>query len=281
MTTPTPEPTPNPQPAPVPVPTPVVTPAEKKDVLSAEDREAIQKMRLLSRRAFAVGGLSFLAGFGALSWLGSRSESGGLSWPFRKMHEFNESVGRALYSNQHRAPEFDASRVGDLRVNGWVGWMESPPKDWKLEIEIPGSPIKKIALDELKKLPRVESIFEHKCVEGWSQIVKWGGYRFADFLEAFELIPPAGSPLQYLLLTTMDGAYTAALDLPSALHPQALLCDSLNDAPLSDGHGAPIRLVLPVKYGIKNIKWLAKIQFLQEKPSDYWTDRGYDWYAGL
>ena len=97
--------------------------------------------------------------------------------------------------------------------------------------------------------------------------------RFGDFLRAFDLLSPAGSPLQYLLLTTPDGNYSSVIDLPSALHPQTLLCDSMN--------GGPIRLVLPIKYGIKNIKWLADIRFLTAKPTDYWTQRGYDWYAGL
>ncbi len=107
----------------------------------------------------------------------------------------------------------------------------------------------------------------------------WG--RFGDFLRAYDLLPPAGSPPQYLLLTTPDGGYSSALDLPSALHPQTLLCDAMNGVPLTEAHDGPIRLVLPIKYGIMNIKWLADIRFLTTKPTDYWTRRGYDWYAGL
>ena len=153
-------------------------------------------------------------------------------------------------------------------------------RDWKIAGETPGLPVRRIGIEELSKLPRVESVFEFKGIEGWSTIVGWGGYRFGDFLNAFGLVP-TDPALQYLLLSTPDGGYTAALDLPSALHPQAILADRLNGEPLSEGHGAPIRLVLPVKYGVKNIKWLGRIQFLKDRPTDYWTERGYDWYAGL
>ena len=55
----------------------------------------------------------------------------------------------------------------------------------------------------------------------------------------------------------------------------------MNGAPLTPGHGAPLRLVLTVKYGIKNIKWLSRLRFGDDRPADYWAERGYDWYSGL
>ena len=55
----------------------------------------------------------------------------------------------------------------------------------------------------------------------------------------------------------------------------------MNGAPLTPGHGAPLRLVLTVKYGIKNIKWLSHLRFGDDRPADYWAERGYDWYSGL
>jgi DMSO/TMAO reductase YedYZ molybdopterin-dependent catalytic subunit len=55
----------------------------------------------------------------------------------------------------------------------------------------------------------------------------------------------------------------------------------MNGAPLTDEHGAPLRLVIPVKYGIKNIKRIGSIEFTDTRPKDYWAERGYDWYAGL
>jgi DMSO/TMAO reductase YedYZ molybdopterin-dependent catalytic subunit len=81
-------------------------------------------------------------------------------------------------------------------------------------------------------------------------------------------------------LETPGGGYYVGLDLASALHPQTLLCYAMNDAPLTPAHGAPLRLVIPVKYGIKNIKRLGVIRFVHERPGDYWAERGYDWFAG-
>ena len=85
---------------------------------------------------------------------------------------------------------------------------------------------------------------------------------------------------RYVMLSTPDGAYYVGLDIESALHPQTLLCYEMNGQPLTRGHGAPLRLAIPVKYGIKNIKRIGTIRFTDERPADYWAERGYDWYAG-
>jgi DMSO/TMAO reductase YedYZ molybdopterin-dependent catalytic subunit len=82
-------------------------------------------------------------------------------------------------------------------------------------------------------------------------------------------------------LTTPDRGYFVGLDTASALHPQTLLAWELNGAPLTSAHGAPLRLVVPVKYGIKCIKRIGMLAWSAERPADFWAARGYDWYAGL
>jgi DMSO/TMAO reductase YedYZ molybdopterin-dependent catalytic subunit len=134
-------------------------------------------------------------------------------------------------------------------------------------------------------------VTELKCVEGWSQVVHFGGVRFGDFLKTFGLgtrsgraPDPEGNPsdlYRYVSLATPDESYYVGLDLASALHAQTLLCDTMNDEPLTGEHGAPVRLYLTVKYGYKSIKRLGRIRFQDDRPRDYWADRGYDWYAGL
>src|SRR5438445_25196 len=79
---------------------------------------------------------------------------------------------------------------------------------------------------------------------------------------------------------TPDGGYYVGLDMESALHPQTLLCYEMNGQPLTLAHGAPLRLVIPVKYGIKNIKRIGTIRFTNQRPADYWAEQGYDWYSG-
>jgi DMSO/TMAO reductase YedYZ molybdopterin-dependent catalytic subunit len=68
--------------------------------------------------------------------------------------------------------------------------------------------------------------------------------------------------------------------MPSALHPQTLLAYEMNGQPLSPDHGAPLRLVIPVKYGIKHIKRIGTVVFTDRRPADFWANRGYDWHAG-
>jgi DMSO/TMAO reductase YedYZ molybdopterin-dependent catalytic subunit len=80
---------------------------------------------------------------------------------------------------------------------------------------------------------------------------------------------------------TPDREYYVGLDMASALHSQTLLCYEMNDKPLEPQHGAPLRLVIPVKYGIKSLKRIGKIAFSETRPPDYWAERGYDYYAGF
>jgi DMSO/TMAO reductase YedYZ molybdopterin-dependent catalytic subunit len=70
------------------------------------------------------------------------------------------------------------------------------------------------------------------------------------------------------------------LDIHSAIHPQTLLCYEINGEPLSLAHGAPLRLVTPLKYGIKHLKRIGTISFADERPADYWAELGYDWDSG-
>lgn len=148
-----------------------------------------------------------------------------------------------------------------------------------------------LTLDDIRTLPRVEMTTELKCIEGWSTIVNWAGARFADFAARYQ--PPTreggGAPgarerpqelVRYVGLATPDGGYYVGMDMPSALHPQTLLCYEMNGQPLTPEHGAPLRLVTPVKYGIKHIKRIGRITFTDERPGDFWAERGYDWHSG-
>ncbi|MCY7374459.1 MAG: molybdopterin-dependent oxidoreductase [Pyrinomonadaceae bacterium] len=147
-----------------------------------------------------------------------------------------------------------------------------------------------LTLDDIKKLPRVEMTTELKCIEGWSVGVNWAGARLSDFMNHFQPATRDGSApdiankpenlLPYISMVTPDGGYYVGIDMPSAMHPQTLLCYEMNGAPLTMEHGAPLRLVTPTKYGIKQIKRIGRIAFTNERPADYWAERGYDWYAG-
>ena len=146
----------------------------------------------------------------------------------------------------------------------------------------PGTPGLLLTLDDIvPKLPRHELVTQFKCIEGWSQIVHWAGVRMADFLE---LYPPAlvnGREPRYVYVETPDGDYFVGYDLHVCRHPQTLLVTEMMGAPLTQSHGAPLRVHMPTKYGYKQIKRIGLIAYTNEKPDDYWTELGYDWYAGL
>ena len=139
-----------------------------------------------------------------------------------------------------------------------------------------------LTLDDVKQLPHHEMVTEFKCIEGWSEIVHWGGVRLADLITAH---PPAkdaqGRPPKYVYMETPYGDYYCGFNMASCLHPQSLLTMEMSGQPLTQNHGAPLRLHMPIKYGYKQIKRIALIAYTDKKPDDYWTKLGYDWYAGL
>ena len=130
----------------------------------------------------------------------------------------------------------------------------------------------------VRSLPKVEQTYEFKCVEGWSVITNWTGVRLRDFTAKFA---PGSEKAAYVGMMTPDEEYYVGLDMPSALHPQTLLVYEKDGKPLTSPHGAPLRLIIPVKYGIKNMKRIGSITYTNTRPPDYWAEQGYDYYAAL
>jgi len=246
------------------------------------DEAVLREAARRSRRAFILGGAAALAGLGGWRWLVTRPEADHLAWPLRRVLDANGQLAEEYFSNAHLAPVFPVGRAKAPRVNGKVGLKTAlDPAAWRLRVQREAAPgqvahRQELTLADIQALPRVEMTTELKCIEGWSTVVHWAGARFADFVGRYA----PGAALPYVSLATPDGLYYVGLDLPSALHPQTLLCYEMNGQPLTAEHGAPLRLVTPVKYGIKYIKRIGSIAFLTQRPADYWAVRGYDWNAG-
>ncbi|MEP6850549.1 MAG: molybdopterin-dependent oxidoreductase [Acidobacteriota bacterium] len=260
---------------------------------SLDDVEAKRRMRAMSRRGFLIGGAAAVFGYLGYSWL-KDPENAHL---FDKAFKVNENFSQDYFSARHLAPEFPRSMAAEPRYNGDVGLTgEFDPPGWRLQVAGLASPqsfrqytadLNNVAtnesplpgvlltLDDLKMLPRVEMTTELKCIEGWSIIVNWGGVRFSDFAAAFKPLAT-----DYVSLKTPDNAYYVGWDMPSIMHPQTLLAYEMNGAPLTPQHGAPLRIVTTVKYGIKQIKRIGRIEFTNTRPADFWAERGYDWYSG-
>lgn len=257
------------------------------------DTEARRQSRRMTRRSFLTGAVLASAGFTGWSWLRRASPEDGIPWPARRVLRFNESLAAALFSDSRLAPTYDRSRASQPpRVNGGIGLgTRVDPAAWRLRVEDAAGRNLSLSLDDFRQLPRTDMVTELKCIEGWGEIVHWGGMPLRDFAAYYRFGTRSGDAPElqrhladlwpHVYLATPDHDYYVGLDIASALHPQTLLCWEMNGRPLSSDHGAPLRLVIPVKYGIKNIKRIGIIRFQDERPSDYWAERGYDWYAGL
>jgi hypothetical protein len=147
---------------------------------------------------------------------------------------------------------------------------------------MPGTPGLLLKMEDVTSLPHQDLVTEFKCIEGWSQVVHWGGYRLADLIAKY---PPAkkadGSLPKYVYMETPDGDYYCGYNLQACMHPQSLLVTEMAGHPIPQWHGAPMRLHMPIKYGYKQIKRIALIAYTDKRPDDYWTKLGYDWYGGL
>ena len=241
-----------------------------------------QELSRRTRRGFIGLGAGAAAAAAGWKWLNhGDAASEDIPRPLRSMLRFNERVARkTLFSDTHLVKTYPASAIGKIKVNGDDGMDDDfDPDDWTLSLAGlgRGEPLK-LDLDDLKSLPRHEQIIDFKCVEGWSTVTQFAGARLSDFTAKFA---PGSEKAGYISMVTPGEGYYVGLDMPSALHPQTLLAWEMNGEPLTDEHGAPLRLSIPVKYGIKNIKRIGRIAYQEKEPADYWCERGYDFYAGL
>jgi hypothetical protein len=245
--------------------------------MSSDDDIALDReLKRLTRRGFLTAAVAAGLGYGGWKWLRTRPREGDAPWPLRRMLEANESLARAYFSESRLSPQFRESDLTRVRINGRQGLKSPIDLDaWRLKVE-GASTTASLTIDDLRQFPRRTMITELRCIEGWSIIVQWSGVRLADLMEKF---PPPRLP-RYVALETPDRGYYVGLDIESALHPQTLLAYEINGSPLPLLHGAPLRLIIPVKYGIKSIKRIGTIRFTDIRPADFWGERGYDWYAG-
>ena len=136
---------------------------------------------------------------------------------------------------------------------------------------------------QIEAMPKTEVIFDFKCIEGWNQITWWGGTVFSTFMRQNypDLLDDKGKlKYAYVGLMTPDQKYYVGIDAESMMHPKTLLCYEMKNQPLPLKQGYPLRLIIPVKYGIKHLKRIGYLYFSQTKPKDYWAEHGYDYDSG-
>jgi sulfoxide reductase catalytic subunit YedY len=156
-------------------------------------------------------------------------------------------------------------------------------RPWSITID--GAVPKKLKWDiyeVMKFVPPEERIYRHRCVEGWSIVVPWIGFSLSEvikraqplgkakFVEFTSINDPGQMPGQRQRI--LDWPYVEALRMDEAMHPLALLCFGMYGETLANQDGAPIRLIVPWKYGFKSAKAIVKISFTDRQPNTTWNE---------
>jgi DMSO/TMAO reductase YedYZ molybdopterin-dependent catalytic subunit len=246
---------------------------------------------------FGMGAIAAVAGGGSLLPQTTLERlgliHGNKNWPKKEWLlngalRIDDDVAEALYSRNRLVPTYTKSQITPLK-NNYNGATPDPTyiPEWRLTLDGLASGLS-VSLNMRKLLAsfRVhEQITRLVCVEGWSAIAWWTGLRLDDLLVAY---PPMSQAKWARIESSVNlgrwgnpDPYFVSLDLSTTRHPQTLLATHLNGKPLTVEHGAPLRLLVPVKLGLKNVKAVTKIVYTAEEPKDYWAERGYSRYDGI
>ncbi len=175
--------------------------------------------------------------------------------------------------------EFIPGKAGEV----WKLTEDFAVEPWSLEVTGAVETPRTFGLDDIFEFPHEERLYHFRCVERWAMNVPWTGFPLALLLDSVKPLASA----RYVRLTSASQAdvmpgirqaehypwpYHEALRLDEALHPLTLIATGIYGAALPKGHGAPLRLVVPWKYGYKSAKSLVRIEVLEEQPTTFWSE---------
>jgi sulfoxide reductase catalytic subunit YedY len=240
------------------------------------------------RRAFLTTGVLALAGFA----LGA-SRQDGSSWKPAHPSRYDTTEDLTPYKDVTSYNNF--YEFGTDKSDPAANAGSFRPSPWSVRID---GEVKKPATvslaDLLKGIPLEDRIYRHRCVEGWSMVVPWLGVPLAQVLKRYE----PTSKAKYVEFTTvlrpeempgqrsrvLEFPYVEGLRLDEAMHPLTILATGLYGRALPNQNGAPLRLVVPWKYGFKGIKSIVRIRFVAEQPTSTWMIAGpteYGFYSNV
>lgn len=234
----------------------------------------IDRRRFIRDTTLAVSGIGL---FGGLLSSGHSAETGLdtrslASSPFSTDEELTTRQAATSYNNFY---EFGTSKDDPVRN---AHRMKTQP--WTLRIEGLVDKPREFDIDDLLKLaPLEERIYRLRCVEGWSMVIPWIGYPLATLLKQVE---PLGSARFVEFVSHYDSAimlrrkvldwpYTEGLRLDEAMHPLTLLSFGMYGETLPNQNGAPMRIVVPWKYGFKSAKSIVTIRLVENEPATAWN----------
>jgi len=162
-------------------------------------------------------------------------------------------------------------------------------RPWTVEVDGMVQKPHTFDIEELLKFDQEERIYRHRCVEAWSMVIPWVGFPLKKLLDQVEPLGLAkyvafqtaydSKVMLSSLRAGIDFPYLEGLRLDEALHPLTMLATGLYGKELPKQDGAPIRLVVPWKYGFKNIKSIVKITLTDQEPPTTWNIAVPEWYG--
>ena len=201
----------------------------------------------------------------------------------RAAERWNEGLERVLLRRSSRDRAAAGARsAGQAFPRYFISpqvpvWDPAARGTWHLEIAgLVRHPLR-LTLDDLTKLRAVSQRVNHYCVEGWTAVASWTGVRVSELARLAQALPDA----HYVDFQSFDSAYHESWDLESATHHQTLIAYAMDGRLLSPGYGAPARLHSPIKLGYKSVKYLTRVVFLPRRNGGYWSEQGYEWFAGV
>ena len=236
-------------------------------------RRFLQTMGIASAAAVA-GSRIFELARPSQTTLAATEFSGLIKSPFSTTEKMNSLDNVTHYNNFY---EFGTDKL-DPAKNA----QKFNTSNWVVSVEGDVAKPRKFTLDEILKLvPLEERIYRHRCVEAWSIVVPWIGYSFSTLVKLVEPTPKA----QFVAFQSyydprqmpqgrwagIEFPYVEGLRMDEAMNPLTLLCVGMYGESLPNQDGAPVRMVLPWKYGFKSIKSLVKIKFQSKMPPTTWN----------
>jgi sulfoxide reductase catalytic subunit YedY len=249
--------------------------------------EITPRKRYLNRREIVAG----LAGAGLLGFAPAGAAATPLKFtPNRRLSLDETPNSREEITTYNNFYEFGTDKGDPARLGG-----KFRPKPWSVtiagEAEVKGT----FTLEDiLKPHPLEERIYRLRCVEAWSMVIPWVGFPLAELLKRFRptsrakyvafktVMRPAEMPGQRF--PVLDWPYVEGLRMDEAMHPLTILAVGLYGEVLPNQNGAPLRLVVPWKYGFKSIKSIVEIRFAERQPPTSWNlsaPHEYGFYANV
>jgi methionine sulfoxide reductase catalytic subunit len=170
-----------------------------------------------------------------------------------------------------------------------------PTRPWTVKIDGKVKTPKTVDIEALLKLrPLEDRVYRHRCVEAWSMVIPWVGYSLSEFIKLCDPLPSA-KYVQFLSYydkhvekwasdTAIYWPYSEGLRMDEAMHPLALLTFGLYGEVLPNQNGAPVRIVVPWKYGFKSAKSIVAVRFVDKEPPTTWNEQGpseYGFYSNV